>query len=263
MLCMVGPAAAQSPPAPAAATAAQERVPQRVEPLVPAPPVETLPRPAPAVETPREGLLVLDTDAACELRVGGVAQKKVLLPGAPRTVAVPPGQSTLECTSTTVPEVKVRLVKAVEAGARQTIAFEVADLVFKAMCAGKPATLADLGHGVLRHCVTRVDWTQADSQTDTDNAAARAWCTKKGEGWGLPAADELAELIDRSGRSSTTCGRFTCNVSTRFRLTAPTYWSKDANGPELALVVHLLLGGRHSALLDVQRGYRALCVKRP
>lgn len=218
---------------------------------------------APAAEEPRVGHLVLDADAACELRVGGAAQKPVLLPGTPRTVSVPPGESVIECNSTTVPEAKVKLVRDVAAGDRQSIRLEVADLVVKASCAGKPATLADLGNGTLRHCVTRVDWTQADNGADTDWEGARAWCAKKGEGWALPTANELAELIDRSGGSSTTCATSKCHVSSLFRLSAPTYWSREANGPATAMLVHLLLGGRHPALVGVSRGYRALCVRSP
>jgi hypothetical protein len=116
---------------------------------------------------------------------------------------------------------------------------------------------------VLRHCVTGVDWAQADNGVDVDREAAGAWCAKKGGAWELPTANALAELIDRSGRSSTPCGRDKCYVSPHFRLTAPTYWSRDPVGPATAMLVHLLLGGRHPALLHISRGYRALCIRRP
>ncbi|MBK8740465.1 MAG: hypothetical protein IPM02_13475 [Betaproteobacteria bacterium] len=219
---------------------------------------------APATAESRRGRLVIDTNAACVLRIGGVVQEQVLLlPDAPRTVAVGAGEVAIECASTTVPEARIEVARMVEAGGEQSVALDVADLVVKASCAGKPATLADLGHGVLRHCVTGVDWTQADNGADADRESAGAWCTKKGGAWELPTANALAELIDRSGRSSTPCGKETCYVSPHFRLTAPTYWSKDPVGPATAMLVHLLLGGRHPALLHISRGYRALCIRRP
>ena len=280
-----GPAAAQATPAgeaPArqpAASAAQATVPASAAPdgapaaaTVPGkragpPPgtpaaTETAPGPSAATD-PRAGRLVIDTNAACALRIGGVAQEQVLLPDAPRTVAMVPGEAVIECGSTTVPEARIKLSKMVEAGADHRVALDVADLVVKASCAGKPATLADLGHGVLRHCATGVDWTQADNGADIDREGAGAWCAMKGPAWELPAANALAELIDRTGRSSTPCGREKCHVSPHFRLTAPTYWSKDPVGPATAMLVHLLLGGRHPALLHISRGYRALCIRRP
>jgi hypothetical protein len=216
----------------------------------------------PPGEEPGVTRLVLDTNAACELRVGGMPQPPVLLQGQPRTLIVAPGELAIECTSTTVAAATLKVVKAVAAGTRQSVALDLAELVVKASCAGKPATLADLGNGILRHCVSLTDWTQTDSGAGgMPWEAARAWCAKKGDGWELPAADELAELIDRSGRSQSPCGKFTCNVSPRFHLTSPVFWTREVTGPGMVMQVNLMLGGRHPTGQDDNFDYRGLCVR--
>jgi len=218
---------------------------------------------APAGEEPRETRLLLETNATCSLRLGGVPQQPDLAPGERRSVIVAPGDSAIECTSTTVPEATIKRVIAVPANSRQEVALDLAEVVVNASCAGKPATLADLGGGVLRHCVTRSDWTQEDSGPGGmfwDDA--RAWCGKRGAGWGLPTADELAELIDRSGRSQTACSRWTCNVSPRFRLTSPLFWTNQFTGPGMVMQVNLMLGGRHPTAQDANLDYHTLCIRR-
>lgn len=248
-----GPSSAQAAPPTGSpqqeAAAAEKKVPP--SPAKPASDEATAPR------------LVIETNAACALRIGGAPQPPDLLPGAPRTVVVAPGESLLECTSTTVPAATVKLAASAAAGAPQRVALDLAALVVKASCAGKPATLADLGAGVLRHCVTGTDWTQEDSGAGGliwDDA--RAWCGKKGAGWELPSGDELAELIDRSGRSQTTCSKFTCNVSPRFKLRAPLMWTNQVTAPRMVLQVNLMLGGRHPTAADENHDYQALCVRR-
>ena len=195
-------------------------------------------------------------------QIAGSAQPPVLLPGEPRLVTVAPGESLLECTSATVAAVTIKRAVSVIAGTKQSVSLGLAELVVKASCADKPATLADLGNGVLRHCVSRTDWTQADSGLGgLDWDVARARCATKGAGWKLPTADELAELIDRRGGSKTTCGRFTCHVSPLFRLTAPIFWTTQVTGPSMIMQVSLLLGGRHPTAQDANYDYRALCVR--
>jgi hypothetical protein len=57
---------------------------------------ETAPEASAAAE-PRRGRLVIDTNATCVLRIGGVVHEQVLLlPDAPRTVAVVPGEVAIE-----------------------------------------------------------------------------------------------------------------------------------------------------------------------
>ena len=208
------------------------------------------------------GRLSIDTNAACELRIGGAPQIPVLMPDAPRSVMVPPGEAVIECASTTVREATLKTVIAIAAGGKQDIALDVAALVVAASCAGRPATLADLGNGTLRHCVTGADWTESDSGSGGmvwDDA--RAWCVKKGAGWRLPTPGDLAELIDRSGRSQTTCNKHTCNVSPRFKLTSPLVWSDQVTGPGMAMLVNLMLGGRHPTGQESNFDYHALCLR--
>lgn len=206
--------------------------------------------------------LRVETTAACTLKLAG-REPLELAAGSARELALPPGEIAVECTSTTTPDAKATVTRQLKIGATETVKLDVATLIFDKSCAGKPATFADLGGGILRHCVTKADWTGADSAADVDLAAARELCAKRGAGWTLPKADELYALVDRSGRSTTTCGRFTCNVSPRFTLTAPTFWASDTSGAELGMIVNLMLGGRHAALEKMKAGYRALCVRQP
>ena len=219
--------------------------------------------PAPK-QTSDPAKLIVDTSAACELRIDGTAQQPVLVPGEPRSVTVAPGESSIECTSITMRDAIVKLRAPVGAGGRHEVSLDLAPIVAKASCSGKPATLADLGHGVLRHCVTGTDWTQADSGPGgTEWAPARAYCAKKGPGWELPTPDELAELIDRSGKSKTACGTHTCNISPHFKLTSPIFWSNQITGPTMIMIVNLILGGRHPTAEDANYDYHSLCVRRP
>jgi hypothetical protein len=206
--------------------------------------------------------LRIETTAACTLKLAE-REPQELAAGPARELSLPPGEIALECTSTTTPDAKATATRRLRIGATETVQLDVATLVFDKSCAGKPATFADLGGGILRHCVTKADWTQGDSAADVDFAAARALCAKRGAGWTLPKADELSVLVDRSGRSTTTCGRFTCNVSPRLKLTAPTFWAGDIPGPDQGMTVNLMLGSRHPALEHMQAGYRALCVRPP
>jgi len=206
--------------------------------------------------------LRIETNAPCTLQIAG-HEPQQLTAGPARELSLPPGEIALACTSTTTPDAKATATRQLRIGASETVKLDVASVIVDKSCAGKPATFADLGQGVLRHCVTKADWTQADSAGDVDFAAAREQCAKRGEGWTLPKADELYAIVDRSGRSSTTCGRFTCNVSPRLTLTAPTFWSSEVPGKDLGMTVNLMLGSRHLALEHMKAGYRALCVRQP
>ena len=206
--------------------------------------------------------LRIETTAACTLKLAD-REPQELAAGSARELSLPPGEIALECTSTTTPDAKATATLRLRSGATETVKLDVATLVVDKACAGKPATLADLGGGILRHCVTKADWTGSDGAADVDFAAARALCAKRGAGWTLPKADELYALVDRSGRSTTACGRWTCNVSPRLTLTAPTFWASDVPGPDQGMTVNLMLGGRHPALEHMKAGYRALCVRRP
>lgn len=209
------------------------------------------------------GRLAIETTAACTLKIAGSAPQE-LAAGATREIALPPGEIAVECVSSTTPEARVALVRSVKAGASETVRLDVAERVFDMTCAGKPATFADLGGGILRHCVTKADWTAEDGGADLDFPAAHERCAKQGTGWLLPKADDLSALIDRSGRSTTACGRFACAVSPHFRLTAPTFWAGGAPpGPNLGMTVNLMLGGRHPAIQQTRLGYRALCIRPP
>lgn len=209
--------------------------------------------------------LVIDSNAACTLRVNGRLDDMVLIPGTPRSVEVSPGDVVVECASATVPTATVRHTANVAQGTKALdIKLDVATPVVKATCNGQAATLADLGHGVLRHCVTGVDWTQRDS-----GPGGLVWvdafdyCAKKGSGWVVPEPDELAELIDRTGKSQTSCGKHTCNVSPKFRFASPIFWSNEKTHEGMHMIVNLILGGRHPTADDANFEYHTLCIRRP
>jgi hypothetical protein len=214
-----------------------------------------------AVSAPR---LIIDSTAACTLKINGKPEERALMPGKPRTVDVAPGTATVECTSTTVPGASVSQAYTIPRAGTFAVTLDVATPVVKASCKGQAATLADLGHGVLRHCVTGVDWTQRDSGVGGMFwADAFEYCAKMGKGWLLPGLDDLAELIDRTGKSQTSCGIHTCNISPHFRLTSPLFWSSLKTHEGMHMIVNLILGGRHPTADDENHQYHTLCIRPP
>ena len=209
--------------------------------------------------------LVIDTTAPCTLKVNGATDDKVLMPDAPRQIDLEAGDATIECTSTSMPSAVVRQSIVTARKLRPAnVTLDVASAVVKASCTGQAHTLADLGHGVLRHCVSGVDWTQNDS-----GRGGMLWqdafdyCARKGKGWVLPELDEMAELIDRISRSQTPCGIHTCYVSSKFRFHSPLFWSNLKTHEGMHMVVNLILGGRHPSADDENHDYNAICVRRP
>lgn len=252
ILCGSGPSAAQSG---APATAPGKIV---------TTPDQKAPDAVPAANDAQAARVSIDTNAACTLRIGGVLQEPLLIQGEPRSLVVPSGATAIECTSPTVPQATLKLAVDAAPGATKSVWFDLAPFIVSAKCAGKPATLADLGGGILRHCVTRADWTQNDSGPGGLNwYEGRAWCAKKGDGWELPGTEELYELVDRSGQQKTSCGsRHICHVSPLFRLTAPSIWSSQVTHPGMAMNVLLLAGGFHPTAQDENHDYHALCIHR-
>lgn len=107
---------------------------------------------------------------------------------------------------------------------------------------------------------TGLEWAQADNGVDTDLAGATQFCETKGNGWRLPVVDELATLFDASLNSP--CGKWTCHVSPKFRLTALFALSTprdNANQPWIYSFVH---GYRHLGSVEYRANARALCVRR-
>jgi hypothetical protein len=204
--------------------------------------------------------LRVTTDAACALEVDG-APEGTLAAGASRDLARAPGETTLACTSLASPDARVRLVRMLRGGEDTTIALPVGDALVARSCASREPTLVELGGGTLRHCVTKADWTQADNGGDLDWEAAKALCATKGGGWQLPTADEYTALVDRSGRSTTACGKHTCYVSPRFALTSAVFWAADEAAPGNAMMMTMIYGNRHPARKTISGGYRALCVR--
>ncbi len=204
--------------------------------------------------------VTLVTDAACALDVAGTPHE-TLMPDKPRTLALEPGEVAVECRSVSAPEVKLRIAQTLRAGDDATIAFPLGDLLAERACTTSKSTLVDLGGGTLRQCATRADWTQADNGADLEWQAAKDFCAQRGRGWQLPTSDEYLELADRSGRSTTPCGKYTCYVSPRFALTSPVFWAADEPGPGNAMMMTMIYGNRHPARKTISAGYRALCVK--
>lgn len=209
--------------------------------------------------------LVIDTTAPCTLKINGATDDRVLMPDAPRRLDVAPGDATIECTSTTSPGAIVRQSMTIARSSRPVnLMLDVASAIVKASCTNQPHTLVDLGHGVLRHCVSGVDWTQSDAGTSgLFWPQAFEYCARKGKGWVLPELDEMAELIDRISRSQTPCGIHTCYVSSKFRLSSPLFWSNLKTHEGMHMIVNLILGGRHPTADDENHDYHTLCVRRP
>ncbi len=123
----------------------------------------------------------------------------------------------------------------------------------------------DQGGGVIRDSQTGLEWRRSDNGSDIHWNDARAYCQRLVGGWMLPTVVELQGIYDKSGLLRTRCGKDTCKASPLFRLTGPTVWSSEQDGPSRAWIVVLVI--EHSFTYGIiggsTFGLRALCVRRP
>ncbi len=120
----------------------------------------------------------------------------------------------------------------------------------------------DLGGGVLKDARTGVLWAKSDNASSIDWPRAKQYCRDLGPGWKLPQPGDLTKIIDRSGRTTNTCGGFTCRVSSAFELSTATFWTARKVGARLATVVYLDNGRVESISID-KGSPRALCLRKP
>jgi len=232
------------------------------------------------MEESRSGTLVIRSDAACRLSVNGKPIQTLEAQSA-QTIRVPGGQQLVECTSTEDSAVKYSGVHAVNIGSQAVLDMKVADQVNErrrsrnaaaqraaqedATCQGNQAMMLEQrGSGVLRQCVTGLEWMQSDNGSNINWREATQYCQSRGGGWRLPQVSELQGIYDGSGALRTRCGSGdTCKISPSFRLTGPYAWSSEQERSSQAwYIVSFFSGWRHS--YDVgSDGTRALCVRRP
>lgn len=119
----------------------------------------------------------------------------------------------------------------------------------------------DLGNGSLRDTKTELVWTQADNGRDINWDDAMSYCANKGVGWSLPTVAQLQGIYDSNG-NGTSCGAFTCKVSSLFRLTSEWFWSSERDSSSSAFFVDLAAGLRASFPVSFSSPGHALCVRR-
>jgi hypothetical protein len=226
-------------------------------------------RPPPAPAPPaNSGRVVVDVDAACELRVNG-ERVRALQAGDTTTITVPAGQQLIECLSTTFAGVKARSVVEVATGRQVVLTLAVRDAEnqspagAKAACdrGERSAMQQGSGSGVLRQCITGLEWTAQDNGGDVDWSEAQSHCRGLGGGWSLPTVEQLRSLYD--ARLPGLYCRGICKVSNQFRLSSYWFWSSERNGSAEAWTVFLDNGNRNSYYVGGRNLGRALCVRRP
>lgn len=126
--------------------------------------------------------------------------------------------------------------------------------------------MKDLGQGVVLQADTGLRWTKADNGQDLNWDDATSYCAGLGDGWRLPAIDELRALYalaDRAGES-VACGNAMCKAPAQLQLSTAWHWSGTAvtepearDYDELAWGLTLVNGRRTMALNFSPYGARA------
>lgn len=141
--------------------------------------------------------------------------------------------------------------------------------------AGMTARLAswqDIGHGVLLQNTTGLRWTKKDNEQDINWSDAKSYCAKLGDGWRLPTADELSNVVaaaEQAGESAT-CGNAVCKAPPQLQLSSAWHWSGSAvtkeqahDFDELAWGVTMVNGHQTMGIQFASYAARALCVRNP
>jgi len=110
----------------------------------------------------------------------------------------------------------------------------------------------------------QLHWAASDNGKDIAWEDSKAYCAGKGSDWRLPTATELESLF---GGPPQRCGRATCRVSAKTRLSGPWFWSATEVSPDeahdpgdVAWGVLLVNGVRTQNLRPIAYDARALCV---
>ena len=219
--------------------------------------------PKPAAAPANTGRLVVEVDAACELRVNGERVQSLKAAEA-AVITVPAGEQLIECLSAAQPGAKARKVYYVPSGTQQVLTLSVSEAEANARTADARAkpfravstdAVSDARSGVL--------WTRSDNGQNVTGSDAVLHCRGLGSGWSLPTLEQLQSLYDTNSLAIR-CGAEECRVSDLFKLGADWFWSSERNGSGQAWMVTLNRGRRSLGHTDVRYlNVRALCVRRP
>ena len=236
------------------------------------------------------GRLVVEVDAACELRVNGERLRSFNAADT-AVITVSAGEQLIECVSAAIPGAKARKVVEVSSGKQVVLSLSVLEVEGSSRAAeaklqrerreteararaeadarvecdrGGPSMMQVTGNqDVLRQCGSeQLLWTRADNGRDVNWSQAQAHCQGLGSGWSLPTVTQLQSLYDKN-LPGIRCGEFTCRVSNQFRLSHVWFWSSESSGSSEAWNVVLDGGSRDSARVRYSGNDRALCVRRP
>jgi len=239
------------------------------------------PKPAPAGPG-RQATLVVETDAACELRIDGKRRASLKAKDAV-VLTVDAGKLLVVCASTEVTEalsVEFRDVVDVQSGTKEVLQIELKRAVSEsqrrneaqvaaeaerraklqaeatAQAARRARWSAEPGD-TLRDRNSGLTWTRSDYGTSIDWYKARDWCTGKGSGWALPTVAQLASLRDEP------VGERCCRVGGPFELKGSWYWTGVAVNATQFRIVHLGVpdGDSHVSFTGFSALVNALCVR--
>jgi uncharacterized caspase-like protein/formylglycine-generating enzyme required for sulfatase activity len=108
--------------------------------------------------------------------------------------------------------------------------------------------------------IASLEWADSDNGADINWHEAKQYCARKGNGWRLPSVTELQDNYN-SGLP-TSCGKYSCRIASKSRLTAPFFWSNERSDSTEARTVHLYDGRQPTLLMEYRDFHRALCVRR-
>lgn len=215
----------------------------------------------PLVAAAQSSTLIIRADADCTLTVNAQAQGQLAADTA-KAVKVGGGEQLIECKAAN--GAKVEQTLSVDSGSQKVVNLKLAAKV-TAVASGIDKRYSAPGDGTVVDSKTGLQWTQRDNAIDIKWNSARSYCSNLGTaggGWRLPSMDELEGIYDRSGTLTTSCPKYTCEVSPLFSLSGYWYWSNQSNGSSKAWFFFLGSGSRYSATVSRANNLRALCVRR-
>lgn len=199
------------------------------------------------------GTLLIRTNRDCSLSVNGEARGRLAV-GETTSLRAPAGDQLIECVAN--PRARVATSVTLSAGSQTVAMLEVpADARFVAVAGG----IADHQQ--------RLIWTDSDNGAPVDHAAAERHCAGLGEGWRLPAVNELQGLYDPTGQHKMDWiyqGQTMelKPITPLIRLASCCYWSNE-RPPDVPGVWYVGFGGGSKLLTAPTKGdvLRALCVR--
>jgi hypothetical protein len=199
------------------------------------------------------GTLLIRTNRGCELTVNGEARGRLEI-GATTSLRVPAGDQLIECIAN--PRARVATTVTLTAGTQSVAMLEVpADARFVPVAGG----VADYQQ--------RLIWTDSDNGAPVDLAGAERYCAGLGDGWRLPAVNELQGLYDPGGtyKLDWIYQGQTMElkpITPLIRLGSCCYWSNE-RPPDVPGAWYVGFGGGSKLLTSPAKGdvLRAHCVR--